>query len=146
MRGQSLILFACLLALAGCNGKPSLLAIPQTVHCIPQAKWPELIASARLYGSQQGLKLIGGTDMIPLSNKDVPMLNVALAQGYNYYFGDDMDLWITSRPTEPGVVDFAAVVKQPATRQQRILASAFLDRLNAIAPQARRESQHAICT
>jgi hypothetical protein len=88
--------------------------------CVAPQDWPKLISAFRAFGQANDLKLIGGVDENPDGK---PMLNVALAQGYNYYFGDDLDLWVTSDPFRPNVIDYAAVGRyNPITPAQWRLA------------------------
>ena len=129
----------------GCHTEPAKLAVPQAVVCIPQGKWPTLLAAIHSFGAAHNLRFIGGAELIGTTDRDRPLLNASLAQGYNYYLGDDLDLWVTSRPFEPGVVDLAAVVKRPATNEQRALSRAFLAQVTSMGAPVAQSGEKASC-
>ena len=131
---RRMILAAALLA--GCSYEPAKFAAPQANYCVPKDRWPALLALMRDFGAAHGLKLIGSSEQIGMGDHDRELLNAALAQGYNYYFGDDMDIWLTSDPFRPEVVYAAAVVRKEATPTQRALAQGFMNRLAKFAPRA----------
>lgn len=145
MRLKYAIVLATCACFGGCQAEPAKLAIPQTTFCIPQSRWPALLSALKDYGTIHQLKFIGGVETI--GEKNAPLLNVALAQGYSYYFGDDMDLWLVSRPFEsdPELVDFAAVVKKPATAEQRALALELMKKIQAIGPIAKQSGGRPVC-
>jgi hypothetical protein len=148
MRGPLRPILTLLIAwgISGCYSKPAILAVPQVAMCFPHARWPDLMNTMKVFGKQHGLKFIGGLDAVPISkDKDVPQLNVALAQGYNYYLGDDLDLWITSDPFKRDVVDFGAVVGSPATPEQVNLARGLLARIAPLGSPARKMGDKAVC-
>ena len=61
------------------------------------------------------------TDEGPLAKP--PIFNYYLAGGYNYVFGDDLDLWLVSDPFREGSVGFGAVPRhKPMTAEQMKLA------------------------
>jgi hypothetical protein len=145
MRRHLALLICAWLSGIGCHTEPAKLAAPKAVLCIPQGKWPELLSTMRTFGASHNLKFMGGTEVIGTADKDRPLLNASLAQGYDYRLGDDLDLWATSRPFEPEIVDLAAVVKRPATMRQRALAKAFLAELARIGPPAERNGSRNSC-
>ena len=129
----------------GCHTEPAKLSVAQAVVCIPKGKWPALLAAMKSFGATHDLRFIGGAELIRTVDKDRPLLNASLAQGYNYYFGNNLDLWITSRPFEPGIVDLATVVKRPATNEQRALSRAFLAQVTSMGAPAAQSGEKASC-
>ena len=129
MRRHLWILLPVLLAVS-CVGRPAEHVIPPAVLCIPEERWPEVLAILRDYGDKNDLKFKGGVQDIATADGDARLLNVVLAQG-SPTLGNEMDLWFTSRPLDPGVIDFGAIVKDTPTVAQIRLASELLSRLKA---------------
>ena len=122
--------------ISGCYSKPSKLAVPQVVMCVQQARWPDLLNEMKIFGQQRSLKFFGGVEVTSLPEdknvsqfKNVPQFNAYLAQGYNYYLGGDLDLWITSDLFKLGAMYFSASVKSSATPEQANLARGLLARI-----------------
>ena len=111
--------------------------------CIDREDWPKLIAVMDRFGRANRLKLIGGIEQ-GIDGK--PMLNVALAQGYSYYFGDDLDLWIVSDPYRPSVISYGAVGKQnPITHEQWELTRALFRAIRPLASLAQGTREEPQC-
>jgi hypothetical protein len=94
------------------------------MFCLARSDWPRLISIMDRFGKVHRLKRIGDVDELPNLK---PILNTALAGGYNYYFGDSLDLWFTSHPFNEGVIAFSVTHrdKRP-THEQWELARSLL--------------------
>jgi hypothetical protein len=111
--------------------------------CIAKEDWPKLISAMERFGRVNDLKLIGGVEPDPDGK---PSLNVALAQGYNYYLGDDLDLWITSDPYRANVISYGAIGSDnPINHEQWKLARKLLRRIQPPASLARGTRQDPHC-
>ncbi|HET7576779.1 MAG TPA: hypothetical protein VFK19_09495 [Sphingomicrobium sp.] len=112
--------------------------------CISSSDWPKLIDEINRFGKEHHLKVIGGIEENgPLGKAG---LNVALAQGYNYYFGDDLDLWITNDPFRHSVLQFSAIGRGgPMSHKQWELARKFLRSITRVAPLAGGTKQEPRC-
>ena len=96
--------------------------------CIARDRWPELISLMKQYGQRHSLSFHG--EMTEGPRGEPPVFNYYLAAGYNYVFGDDLELWLVSNPFREGNVGFGAVPRhKPVTAEQMKLA---LDLLAAI--------------
>ena len=78
------------------------------------------------YGQEHSLSFHGEmTDAEAL--RKPPIFNYYLAGGYNYVFGDDLDLWLVSDPFREGAVGFNAVPRHmPVAPEQMKLALGLL--------------------
>ena len=77
------------------------------------------------FGSKHGMEMHGGVDIDTPDGR--PMLNVYLAQGYSYYFGDDFDIWLAGDPFRQDRVDVNGIVKNKSSIPgQQALAAALL--------------------
>jgi hypothetical protein len=111
--------------------------------CIAQRDWPKLIAAMERFGAANKLKLIGGVEPDPFGK---PSLNVALARGYHYYLGDNLDLWITSDPFRPGVISYGAVGRRnPINHEQWQLARGLMREIRPLASLAHGTRQEPSC-
>ena len=111
--------------------------------CIARGDWPKLIAAMERFGRVNNLKLIGGIE--PDANGK-PSPNVALAQGYNYYLGDDLDLWVTSDPYHANVISYGAVGSDnPISHEQWELARKLLREIQPPASLAQGTRQNPHC-
>jgi hypothetical protein len=99
--------------------------------CIRQKNWPQLLATLKNFGSLHRMEMHGGIDTNTPNAQ--PMINVYLAQGYSYYFGDDFDIWFAGDPFGKDRIDVNGVVKRkPITREQQALATALLSEIREI--------------
>jgi hypothetical protein len=128
--------------IAGCHAE----VVPDNqsvMMCVAQKDWPALIATMDRFGRANELKLIGG---IEEGDDGKPMLNVALAQGYNYYFGDDLDLWIVSDPVSPNIISYGAVGKHnPINHRQWELTRSLLRAIQPLASMAKGTREEPQC-
>jgi hypothetical protein len=111
--------------------------------CMAQSDWPKLIAEMNRFAEANNLKLIGGIESRPDGKAS---LNVAVAQGYNYYFGDTLDLWITSDPFRRNVINYGAVGRHnPINHEEWELARALLREISPVASRAHGTKQNPRC-
>lgn len=143
MRRRLWILLPVLLAVS-CVGRPAERIIPRAVLCIPAERWPEVLAILRDYGDKKDLTFEGGVQDIATKDGHERLLNVVLEQG-GPILGNEMDLWLTSRPLDPGVIDFGAIVKGTPTVAQIRLASELLSRLKRQGPIAKPGDSRSRC-
>lgn len=152
MRPLGVICCIAALAASGCDvrkvrkahdNSPAETAGPHFANlCLTRSDWPRLLATMRAFGAQHGLEMHGGIDDSPLG----PMLNVYLAQGYSYYFGDDFDLWFVSDVSDTNVVYLNGVLKRkPITPEQQALAAALLSHLSTFTRRAVGPSDDPTC-
>jgi hypothetical protein len=86
------------------------------------------------FGKAHGLKRIGEIEELPDRK---PMLNIALAGGYNYFFGDSLDLWVTSDPFREGVISLTVIHRdERPTHEQWELGRSLLRELRPLASLA----------
>jgi hypothetical protein len=81
--------------------------------CVEKANWQDLLATMRDFGASHGLQLHGGIDA---SRPHEPVFNAYLSRGYSYWWGDDLDLWITSNPFVRGKMNYGGIAKKPWTK------------------------------
>jgi hypothetical protein len=112
--------------------------------CVKKSEWPTLIAELKAFGVAHDLELHGGIDNATPDGR--PQLNVYLAKGYSYYFGDDLDLWFASDPFRSDVVNLnAPVKKKPLTRDEQALADELMTSVVNRYPQANGPSDNLSC-
>ncbi len=110
-------------------------------YCISASQWPRLVATMRKFGAQHGLELHGG------DGATGARLNVYLAQGYSYYFGDDFDLWFVDGPFRKDVVGLDGVLKRkPITPEQQALAKALMAEVDKFSRKATGPSDNPSCS
>jgi hypothetical protein len=80
--------------------------------CIQPARWPDTLSVMRVFGARHGLELHGGVEK---RSDGLQNLNVYLVRGYSYWWGDDLDLWLTSNPHVQGETTLGGVSKKPWT-------------------------------
>jgi hypothetical protein len=137
-------LIALAFATAACFRAGSPLPDDQTTSfCLHKKDWPQLIEVVDEFARLHGLKRIGGADE---SADGRPMLNVALADGYNYYFGDDLDLWITSSPFVENATSLSVIHrdKRP-THEQWQLGRGLLKAIKPLTWSASGSKQNPSC-
>jgi hypothetical protein len=82
----------------------------------------------RAFGGRHGLELHGGVEK---RSDGIQSLNVYLARGYSYWWGDDLDLWLTSNPHVQGQTFLGGISKKPWTKSDLQMAR---DLLTALEP------------
>jgi hypothetical protein len=93
--------------------------------CVPRNRWPDLINRMQWHAEENRLSFHG--EMTESPSGGPPIFNYYVAAGYNYVFGDDLDLWITSDSFQEGRLDFNAVPRhKPMTAEQMKLALGLL--------------------
>ncbi|MGI8841625.1 MAG: hypothetical protein ACR2F8_12715 [Caulobacteraceae bacterium] len=97
--------------------------------CLEESKWPVLLRTMADFGTIHHLELHGGIEKNGPNGRH--MLNAYLAQGYNFYFGDDLDLWFVSDPFRPRVIALGVILKRkPITPEQMALANGLIVQLH----------------
>ena len=118
-----------LISLVGCQRDVPREQMPTfAVFCVQPARWHDLLAVMREFGTGHGLELHGG---IEKRSDGIQSLNVYLARGYSYWWGDDLDLWITSNPHVRGETTLGGTSKKPWAKSDLRMAH---DLLAALAP------------
>jgi hypothetical protein len=98
------------------------------MFCLKPTQWQGALSVMREFGATHGLELHGGVEKRP---DGIQSLNVYLARGYSYWWGDDLDLWLTSNPHVQGQVSLGGISKKPWTKSDLKMAR---DLLAAFAP------------
>lgn len=98
------------------------------MFCLKPTQWSDAISAMRQFGSRHGLELHGG---IETRSDGVQSLNVYVARGYSYWWGDDLDLWLTSNPHAPSETSLGGISKKPWTNSDLQMAR---DLLTALQP------------
>ena len=105
--------------LSGCQKDVPRSQMPHLADfCVQQSNWPKLLDVMRTVGARHGLKMHGGIEKYP----DGPLFNAYIARGYSYWFGDDLDLWITSNPHDEGDMSLGGISKKPWTQADTEIA------------------------
>lgn len=74
-------------------------------------------------GGLHGLELHGGVEK---RSDGIRNLNVYLARGYSYWWGDDLDLWVTSNPHVEGQTFLGGISKKPWSKADLQMAHELL--------------------
>jgi hypothetical protein len=128
MSGNRLAIIALVL-LTGCQR-----AVPQAqmptfaVFCLTPAHWQDAVSAMRKFGATHRLQLHGGVEK---RSDGLENLNVYLARGYSYWWGDDLDFWLTSNPHVQGQTSLNGLSKKPWARSDLQMAH---DLLRALRP------------
>jgi hypothetical protein len=77
----------------------------------------------RAFGVRHGLELHGGVEQ---RSDGIQSLNVYPARGYSYWWGDDLDLWLTSNPHVQGQTALGGISKKPWTKSDFQMARDLL--------------------
>jgi hypothetical protein len=97
----------------------------------------------KAFGAEHHLEFHGG---IENDSPDGPILNVYLAQGYSYYFGDDFDIWFVSNPFRNNLVTVGGIVKhKPITPKQQALATGLLSEVSSFTRPASGSPDNPTC-
>jgi hypothetical protein len=81
------------------------------IFCLEPAHWQDALSVMRDFGARRGLELHGGVE-----KGSGLYLNAYLARGYSYWWGDDLDLWLTSNPHIQRQTSLAGISKKPWTK------------------------------
>lgn len=98
------------------------------MFCLMPAQWPNALSVMREFGGRHGLEMHGGVEK---RSDGLQNLNVYLARGYSYWWGDDLDLWLTSNPHVKGETSLNGISKKPWTKSDLQMAH---DLVRALAP------------
>ena len=96
--------------------------------CIQPTRWQDTLSVMHAFGAQHGLEMHGGVER---RSDGLQNLNVYLARGYSYWWGDDLDLWLTSNPHDQRETVLGGISKKPWTKSDLKIA---YDLLAALAP------------
>ena len=80
--------------------------------CLKPTRWGGLLSLMREFGASRGLELHGG---IETGSDGLRTFNAYLARGYSFWWGDDLDLWMTSNPHVEGETFLSGISKSPWT-------------------------------
>jgi hypothetical protein len=94
----------------------------------PASALQDTLSVMQAFGAKHGLELHGGVEK---DSNGLENLNVYLARGYSYWWGDDLDLWLTSNPHLQGKTYLGGISKKPWTKTDLEMAH---DLLAALAP------------
>jgi hypothetical protein len=112
--------------------------------CVGASARADVIQYMKAFAARRGLEFHGEEDNFTPDNR--PEINAYVAQGYNYYFGDDFDVWLVGDPFRPSVVYVNGVVKRmPVTREQNELAKTLLAGLSNITKPAQGPPDNPNC-
>ena len=102
---------AAMLILSACQKDVPRSQLPHlATFCMREANWPKFLDLMRGVGQRHNMELHGGIEKDPDGK---PQFNAYIARGYSYWFGDDLDLWITSNPFKAGEMSFGGISKKP---------------------------------
>jgi hypothetical protein len=96
--------------------------------CIQPAHWQDALSVMHAFGARHGLEMHGGVEK---RSDGFQNLNVYLARGYSYWWGDDLDLWLTSNPHVQAETFLGGISKKPWTKSDLKMAH---DLLAALTP------------
>jgi len=99
------------------------------------AHWQDALFAMRKFGARHGLELHGGVEK---RSDGLQNLNVYLARGYSYWWGDDLDLWLTSNPHVQGETSLGGISKTPWTKSDLQMSHDLLPALAPLQCAARR--------
>jgi len=99
------------------------------------AHWQDALFAMRKFGARHGLELHGGVEK---RSDGLQNLNVYLARGYSYWWGDDLDLWLTSNPHVQGETSLGGISKTPWTKSDLQMSHELLTALAPLQCAARR--------
>jgi len=103
--------------------------------CLMPAHWQDALFAMRKFGARHGLELHGGVEK---RSDGLQNLNVYLARGYSYWWGDDLDLWLTSNPHVQGETSLGGISKTPWTKSDLQMSHELLTALAPLQCAARR--------
>lgn len=115
-------------------------AIPQeqmpifATFCIPPAHWQNALSVMHAFGAKHGLETHGGVEK---RSDGLENLNVYLARDYSYWWGDDLDLWLTSNPRAQRETTLGGISKKPWTQSGLKMAQNLLATLAPLRCAAR---------
>jgi hypothetical protein len=111
MTVRSIIAITSVLTLSACQKDVPRSQMPHlATFCMHEANWPKFLKVMRSVGQRHDMQLHGG---IEKAADGKPQFNAYIARDYSYWFGDDLDLWITSNPFKAGEMSFGGISKRP---------------------------------
>lgn len=96
---------------------------PLGMFCVQPANWDHFLQAMREFGAKHGLELHGGVETHPDGKR---LFNAYLARGYSYWWGDDLDLWVTSNPYVERRMTLNGISRKPWTFSDYLLANELL--------------------
>ena len=124
---RRLLAMTAAISLMGCQKDVPREQMPTfAMFCLEPVRWQDLLSVMREFGTSHRLELHGG---IEKRSDGIQSLNVYLARGYSYWWGDDLDLWITSSPHVRGQTSLGGISKNPWTKSDLQMAHDLLAKL-----------------
>jgi len=97
--------------------------------CVQPEHWNALLGIMREFGAKHDLELHGG---IRTALNGKRSFNAFLARGYSYWWSDDLDLWVISKPDTQQLMSVSLIAKKPQYMSDLILSDGLLAAANPV--------------